>query len=159
MTDSVKGAQAFQILAAHLKEAGEGGLRRELGKAIRDAASPVADQIKGVTHLREYMPDRYADVLAADLQVTVNARAGGTSPGVTLTARAPTTGRGGRKVRNREAGTITHPLYGNRERWFDQTGGMLPGFFSGPAERSAPQVQRKVLEAMRDVCDEITRRA
>jgi hypothetical protein len=155
---SITGAQQFQDLAQRLKEAGETGLRRELNKAIRDAAEPVAAQIRGVVHLRDYMPDRYADVLATDLQVSVHARAGGTAPGITLFARAPTIGRGGRKIRQREAGTITHPLFGNKERWFTQTAGMKPGFFSDPAERSAPQVRDKIQEAMSLVADEITGR-
>jgi len=159
--DLVQGAQAFQILAAHLKEAGEGGLRRELQKAIRDAAQPAADLVKNVSHLREYMPDRYAGVLATDLQVTSHARAGGISPGITVLARAPTAatgGRGGRKIRQREAGVITHPLFGNRKRWYAQTAGMSAGFFGDPLERAAPQVRDAVLEAMRHTSEQITKR-
>lgn len=156
--DLVQGAQAFQILAAHLKETGDGGLLRELQKSIRDAAAPVARQIGNVDHLRDYMPDRYADVLAADLRVTTSARAGGLSPGVTVLARAPTTGRGGRKIRQRNTGVITHPLFSDKQRWFTQTAGMKPGFFDDPARDSAPQVRDAVLAAMRDTCDKITRR-
>jgi hypothetical protein len=161
--DLVQGAQAFQILAAHLKEAGEGGLRRELQKKIRDAADPIADDIDALANLKVHMPDRYAAVLAKDLQVTTHARAGGTSPGVTIMARAPTLGGGGRKVRQREEGIITHPAWpGGRPRkewkWKVQTAGMKPGFFTGPAEKAVPQVRDAVLAAMRDVTDKITRR-
>ena len=63
-----------------------------------------------------------------------------------------------RKIAQRESGVITHPVFGDQEHWKTQTAGMKPGFFSDPAERAAPQVQEKILEAMRDVCDEITRR-
>ena len=160
--DLVQGAQAFQILAAHLKETGEGKLRADLQKAIKDAAKPIADMIGNTSHLREYMPNRYADVLATDLQVSTHARAGGTSPGITIMARAPTAasgGRGARKIRQREAGVITHPLWGNREHWYPQTAGMSAGFFSDPGHRMAPQVRDKILEAMRGTCDEITRKA
>jgi hypothetical protein len=159
--DLVQGAQAFQILAAHLKEAGEGGLRRELQKKIRDAAQPIADEIGNITNLNEHMPDRYAAVLKADLQVTTHARAGGTSPGITILARAPAAApRGGRKIRQREEGRITHPLFGDREHWYTQPpgGGMVPGFFSGPAGKAAPGVRDQVLRAMSDTCDKITRR-
>ena len=161
--DLVKGAQAFQILAAHLKEAGDGRLLRELQKSIREAGEPVASQIRNVEHLRDYMPDRYADTLAGDLQVSVHARAGGTSPGITILARAPTVGRGGRKIRQRNAGVITHPVFAQGPRtswrWKVQTAGMRPGFFDDPAKDSAPQVRDAVLEAMRRVADEVTRRA
>jgi hypothetical protein len=156
--DLVAGAQAFQILAQHLKDTGETGLRRELTKAIHDAAQPVAAQIRSPAHLTEYMPARYAAVLSADLQVTTHTRVGGTAPGVTISARAPTVGRGGRKIRQRNLGTITHPVFGNRKRWEVQTDGMHPGFFDDPAERAAPQIREALLGAMRDVSDKITRR-
>jgi hypothetical protein len=154
--DLVAGAQAFQILATHLREAGETGLRRELTKAVNDAAKPATDLIKNVSHLRAYMPDRYADVLAQDLQVTTHTRIGG--GGVTVNARAPTIGRGGRKVRQRNQGRITHPLFGDKQRWYEQTAGMEPGFFDDPLERAAPQIRDSLLEAMHRVADEITRR-
>jgi hypothetical protein len=156
--DLAEGAQMFQIIARHLRDAGETGLRRELNGAIRDAAAPIADVISSSSHLREYMPNRYAEVLKTDLRVTVSARAGGTSPGVTILVRAPTTGRGGRKVRQREAGVITHPLFGDKEHWYAQTGGMVPRFGADPVDRGGPQARDKVLEAMRHTVDEITKR-
>ena len=153
--DLVQGAQAFQILAAHLKETGDTALRRELTTALHDAAKPAADTIGNTSHLREYMPNRYASVLSDDLRVSTHA----STRGVTVMARAPTIGKGGRKIRQREAGVITHPLFGNRKRWFAQTAGMHPGFFADPLHRAAPQVRDALLEAMRRVCDDITRKA
>ncbi len=154
MTDVSEAAQEFRDLAVNLRLVGQDGLRRELYQAISDAAAPVAAEIRGVTHLRDYMPDRYADVLASDLQVTTHKNTSISNPGVTLFARAPTFGRGGRKIAQRESGVITHPLFGNKNRWFTQTGGMKPGFFSSPAERSAPAVRDKILEAMRRAEDQ-----
>jgi len=153
--DLIAGAQAFQILAAHLKEAGEGGLRRELSKAVRDGVKPAADQVKSVSHLRQYMPDRYADILARDLVVHTRA---GIGSGVNVIARAPTLGRGGRKIRQRDEGRITHPLFGDRQHWYVQTAGMEPRFFEDPLERAAPQIRDSLLHAMDHVADELTRR-
>jgi hypothetical protein len=162
--DLFAGAQAFQALAERLKENGETGLRRQLSKAVSDAAQPVAKQIGSPFHLDRYMPSGYVPVLAADLQVTTHTRAGGTSPGVTIFARAPTAAGGGRKIRQRNAGVITHPVFADvllprrQWRWEVQTKGMHPGFFDDPAGRAAPQVREALLQAMHDVAGEITRR-
>lgn len=167
MTGLTEGAQAFQILARHLKDAGEGGLRRELSAGIRDAAQPVLTQIRG--ELPGYMPDRYATTLDADLKLSVSQRIGGTATaGIQIRATAPTvTGSlsprarrslTGRKLKRLEAGLLTHPLFGDREHWYTQTGGMKPGFFTGPVERSAPQMRDAVLAAMRRVAGQVTRK-
>lgn len=151
MADLSDAAAEFRDLAKNLREIGEEGLRRELFKAVDDAAQPLADEIGNVTHLRADMPDRYADVLARDLRITTHKTTGGANPGVTILIRAPTVGRGGRKVRQRNAGVITHPLFGNKERWFTQTAGMRPGFVDGPVERAGPQVVEKIMEAIRRI--------
>ena len=152
-------ATEFQALANALREAGETGLKQELYTAINDAAKPLAAEIQNITHLRADMPDRYADVFASSLKVSTYKRATGETPGVTLVATAPTVGRGGRKVRQRDLGTLTHPVFptGPRTswRWRTQTGGMRPGFFSGPVEKSGPLVRDAVAEAVRRVRDKI----
>jgi hypothetical protein len=151
---SVAGAaREFADLARNLRAVGEEGLRKELFQAIDDAASPVAAEIGNVTHLRADMPNRYADVLAASLRISTHKTTGGTDPGVTILVRAPTVGRGGRKVRQRNAGVITHPVFGDRKNWKVQTAGMVPGFVDTPVERAAPLVRDKVLEAVRRVTE------
>src|SRR5262249_50908454 len=144
----------FADLAKNLRDVGEEGLRKELFQAVDDAAQPVADEIGNVTHLRAYMPNRYADVLAADLRISTHKTTGGTDPGVTILVRAPTPGRGGGKVRQRNTGVITHPLFGDKQRWFTQTGGMVPGFVDTPVERAAPHVRDKVLEAVHRITEQ-----
>lgn len=152
-------ATEFQALANALREAGQTGLKNELYASINDAAQPLVADITNETHLRADMPDQYADIFAKDLKVTTYKRATGEEPGVTLLGRAPTVGRGGRKVKQRDAGIITHPVFptGPRTswRWKVQTGGMRPGFFSDPVEKSGPQVRDAVAEAVRRVRDKI----
>lgn len=150
MTDLSGAARDFRDLARNLRYIGEEGLRKELYQAISDAADPLVKEIGNLPHLRAYMPDRYADVFATSLQVSVHKRTGA-DPGVTVVGRAPTFGRGGRKIRQRDAGTITHPLFGNRQRWFTQTGGMVPGFFTTPAERSGPRVREAIIAAIKRI--------
>lgn len=147
------GAEEFAALARRLKEAGETGLRRELYKAINDAARPLAQEIGSTSHLEPYMPRRYAGVLASDLAVTVS-KLTSRNPGVRLVAKGRVRRR---KVKSLDAGVLSHPLFGNRKRWFTQTDGVRAGFFTGPAEQSAPQVRAAILTAMHDVAGKITK--
>ncbi len=148
-------AAEFADLAKNLTLVGSGELKQELYKGINEAARPVADEIRSLANLEEHMPNRYAAVLARDLRVTAHKRATGNDAGVTIMARAPTLGRGGRKIRQREAGVITHPVFGQGPRrswrWSVQEAGMEPGFFTGPCERSAPQVRKAIIAAVRRV--------
>lgn len=149
------GPYQLRLLSKRLREAGtEGqGLRRELYKAINEAARPLAAQIKSAENLRSHMPNKYADVLAADLNVSAGKR-GGRDPGVTIRAR---TGKGHkRKVGLLDQGVIVHPVYGNREHWVKQTRGMHPGFFDDPAKKAAPQIRKQVGQAMSVVAKRIT---
>lgn len=148
------GPYQLRLLSARLRAAGtEGqGLRRELYKAINDAAKPLADEIRSVEHLIPYVPDKYAPVLAGDLTVKAVKR-GTTNPGVSIQARGRVHKR---KVIQFNDGVISHPLFGNRKRWFRQTAGMRPGFFTDPAEKAAPGIRRQVLAAMHDTGQKIT---
>lgn len=155
------GGEEFAALARRLKEAGETGLRKELYKAISDAAKPIAREISSLDHLKPYLPDRYAAVLAADLTASVS-RITGRNPGVRLVAVARTKARAGRrKVTHLDKGLINHPVYprsDDRNTWVwsnNQTGGMKPGFFSDPCRKSAPQVREKILAAMTETARKI----
>ena len=154
MTDLTGAARDFRDLARNLRYIGEEGLRKELYQAISDAADPLVQEIENLPHLQAYMPDRYADVLAKDLKVSVHKRTG-TDPGVTVMGRAPTFGRGGRKVAQRDTGIIWHPVFaqGPRRswRWKLQTAGMRPGYFTGPAERSGPRVREAIIAAIKRI--------
>ncbi len=161
MAAGVTGAQDFAALSLRLKEAGQTGLRRELYKAISDAAKPLAREISSLEHLRPYLPDRYAAVLAADFRVTTS-KLTGRDPGVRLIGVAPTKARAGRrKVTLLDKGLINHPVYAQGERktwrWSNaQTGGMKPGFFGDVVKNAAPEVREKILAAMTETARKIT---
>lgn len=157
----VSGPGPYQLrkLSARLREAGsEGqGLRRELMKQINDAAKPLAAQISDVSHLKPYMPDRYAEILATDLRVSAT-KSFAKNPGVSIRARARNRKR---KVALLDAGVINHPVYARGERstwtWSNaQTGGMKPGFFTDPCEKATPQIRSRVLQAMTETAGKIT---
>lgn len=158
MADMEAEAAKLRILAEHFQAAGQGALKRELQKNIRDAAGPLAREISSLEHLKPYMPDRYAAVLSSDLTARVQNRFSGSNPGVMVRAQARERKR---KIARLDAGTINHPVYarGARSTWTwrnYQTGGMKAGFFSDACRRAAPQIRSKVLQAMTDTARKIT---
>src|SRR6185503_5980414 len=158
MPGSVTGAADFAALSARLKEAGATGLRRELYKAISKAGDDLVKEISNVEHLKPYMPDHYAEVLASDLSVKVLKR-GGQDAHVTLRAesRAP---RKRKLVQLDERGILVHPVFGGAIRkdwvWREQFSHVRQGFFTDPVERCAPAVRDKILAAMRETARKLT---
>lgn len=151
------GARQFADLAVVLRQVGQDGLRRELFKAIGDAAKPLAREIKSTAHLDPYMPNRYAGVLGPGLRVQTFKRTG-LSPGVTIHATAPTAGRGGRKIAQLNDGLLSHPLFGDRKFWFRQGAPSVePGFFTDPCEAAAPRVRDAIIAAVERVLEKASR--
>ena len=149
MSGLADAAAELEALAFRLRRAGDGGLLREVTKAMRDAVVPVQDEIRA--GLRPDLPNAYAATLDADLRLGVNVRTGDRDPGVALTGQSR--GRG-RKLRNLDAGRLTHPLFGDREKWFTQEEpSVQPGFFTGPAEAAGPRVRDGIEKALADVAD------
>lgn len=155
MADLAAGAEEFAALARRLKAAGEVELRRELYKAISDAVQPVAREVSAYSYLAPYVPDPYAAVLSKDMRVTVS-RLTGAEPAIRLVAQGR---RKKRKLRRLNEGFLTHPLFGSREHWFTQSGGMRPGFFTDAAKLAAPGIRREILAAMHRVAAKATRKA
>ncbi len=142
-------ADELESVARHLRAAGETGLVRELTAAMRRAVSPVRDEIRA--GLDPHLPRRYAEELDADVRLGINVRTTGSDPGVSLTAQTRS-GRA-RKLRYLDEGRLTHPVYGNREKWETQEGagqGVEPGWFTGPCEAAGPRVRRELERALDD---------
>lgn len=154
MADLAEAAQEFADLAKNLTLVGETELRAELFKAIDEAAQPIEGDIRKA--MPDFLPDRYAEVLDEDLAIRTSRRTGANTAGVRIIGT--NRGRGGvqrRRVNRLNSGVLAHPLFGNRKRWYYQGAGkgVTPGFFTTPAEKDAPVVLGKILEAMRRVED------
>ena len=154
------GAEQLRALAARLKDAGDEGkgLRKNLMKQLDEAAKPIVAKIADVEHLKPYMPDRYAVVLAADLSVGAQ-RIFSSNPRVSISAKTRRERR--RKVRHLDDGFINHPKWPRdlpRDEWKwqnNQTGGMRPGFFTDPCEKATPDIRERVLAAMTETAKKI----
>jgi hypothetical protein len=147
-------AAELEALAFRLRRAGDTELLREVTKAMRDAVVPVQDEIRA--GLKPRLPDRYAKELDEDVRLGVNVRTNERDPGVALTG-APRVKT--RKLRNLDAGRLTHPLFGDREHWYTQEGadqGVEPGWFTGPAEAAGPRVRTEIERALEDVSNRAT---
>ena len=147
---------AVQLAALRdlLKEAGEGGLSRKLAREIGKAVDPLEKEIRD--GLRPRLPNRYADIIAADLEVF--RRIHNTPDGAQVTVYARTAGPGKRRLRRLDAGILWHPTFGDRKKFREQgPPSVEPGWFSGPAEAAIPRAREGIERALNDVLEEIVR--
>lgn len=157
-----KTAYELQIIAERLRAAGETELRSALLKAVTGAVRPVGDEIRA--GLGDHMPGRYAAELDADLRISTTTRLAGDDPVVGLRG-TPRSARN-RALRRLEGGVLGHPVFGIRNKsnprmwaaWSYQEDGVTAGFFSGPAERAAPQVRDAIERALGDVAANAARK-
>lgn len=143
-------ARQLETIAAHLREAGDETLKRELFAALRHATDPVPEEIRA--GLKPKLPDRYAEVLDEDLAIGTSVRSTGS-----VRLRGTTRGAVQRRRLNRlNSGVLEHPLFGNRKRWYAQP--VRPGWFTGPAEDDAPRVREELIRVLNDVAAKVTSR-
>lgn len=155
MAGLVTAADELDSVARHLREIGEGELVRELTAAIRRGVDPVRDDIRA--GLKPKLPDRYAEVLDADLAINVSVRTGDRNPGVTVKATTRSGQR--RRIRRLDQGILAHPLWGNRKHWYNQgEPSVQPGWFTGPADDAAPRVRAEIERALDEVSVKATSR-
>ena len=139
-------ASQLEAAAFRLRRAGEEDLARELNAAMRRSVGPVPGEIRA--GLPPKLPDRYAAVLDADLDIKVVSRNSGGDAVVSVTA----TTRGAverRRLRRLDRGVLEHPLFGDRKHWYAQA--VEPGWFTGPAQDAAPAVRQALEDALRDI--------
>jgi len=139
--------------ARSLRLAGDVDLSRQLRKGIGDATRPALDDIR--EGLRQYMPNRYADVLAVDLRLTTSKQIAGKG-GARVILRGTSRGPKRRRIVRLNEGVLWHMLFGDRKRWFIQ--GVRPGFFTKPIVARAPEIRRDIVRALDVVAEEATRR-
>lgn len=140
----VVGASELRRVARNIKEVGDKDLKRELHRGLNRAVKPLKLAVKAEALHR--MPSGYAPVLTGSLKVGSSIRAAGA-----IKIRASAKGkRDNRDLRALdERGSLKHPLYGNRNRWY--TTRIRPGFFTDPLVKGAHQVRAEVVQVINRV--------
>ena len=146
-------ADELARMSAALREAGETQWRRQVTQGIKRSAEATLPVIRDA--LRPHLPDRYADVLNADLRLSVTVKTGAADPGVFITGR---TARSQRHLRIINDGNLRHPVFGQHGvprrqwRWKDQMEPSVhPGWFTDPCENSRPRVRKEIEAALEQV--------
>ena len=145
-------ARELAEISRELRRAGDTELVTELRDAINEAVAPVPREI--IDRLPEYLPNRYARVLASDISIRISNRS--RTGGQTVSITAPE--RGVRSVERRRLlrlnrGTLEHPLFGNRRRWYPQA--VKPLFFDEPIYDRVPEIRQEIEDALERVKDKI----
>ncbi|MGI5288027.1 hypothetical protein ACQEVF_32445 [Nonomuraea polychroma] len=141
--------QEWRELNRRLRHAGEKGLTRELRKAVREAAKPGRDAAKLAARaipakgprsrgLRRRMA-RGVGIQATGTRVRIVTRM---PAGMEMLPRGFDTEKGWRK-----------PLFGDRERWFQQPG---HPWFRSTIAKTAPKAREEMKAAMDRVAAQIT---
>lgn len=116
--------------------------QRRISSATRAAVDRVYRPAL-ISALPEFVPDRYAGVLGADLKTSTSVRFAGAHPGVGVAVTAPTGGPQGRDISALEyRGVLSHPLFGDKRHWYRQS--VVRGFASKPAKASRPAIVAEI---------------
>lgn len=146
----VRGADQLADVARRLKEAGDGELRKELLRGIRNEAKPLVKAVKD--SVDEYLPNSggAADAVRRS-SFGVRSRLSGKNAGVRIVG----TGRQVRALRRIDAGILRHPVFGNQQAWVAQR--IRPGFFSEPMEAGKGPVQQGLVRVISDIAARVER--
>lgn len=135
----IKGVEDMERIGRQLRTAGDKRLRRDLLKAIRDAVQPTHEQVRQ-SALR-VLPKRggLADLIASS-KLQTRSRLSGKQIGVKVRAVDK------HDIYNLDRGRLRHPLYGNREHWYQQS--VTAGWFTNPMLASGRDVRVRLNEEL-----------
>ena len=146
----VAGGDRLRRVQQRLKQLGDTGLGRVMGRELRAASDALRPAIR--TAAGEHMPSGYGPTLSKSLLFRQAIRTARQEATVTFNTRA----RGKaepRRVTALNRGIVRHPLYGNRAHWY--TTPARPGFVDRPVARLQPQIRRRMDSVVAYVADQI----
>lgn len=147
MADDVRvsGANELAALTRRLKEAGEGGLKRDMLRGIRQGAKPLIEAAR--QSALDNLPQRGGLAQqVAETHFAVRTRTSGGNPGVRIVG--PST----RHLKDMDRGKLRHPVFGHDDRWVTQA--IKPGWWTDALNAHAPEVRVALIA----VLDETARR-
>lgn len=138
---STRGARDFLAVSKYLKNAGEGGLRKEFHKTVRDAAKDLPKKVKEAARQRGPKKGGLNQALAKK-PVRVQTRTGAKTAGVRVV---------GTKVdpRINDLGRIQHPTFGHKPTQV-QYDPALKGYFDDTMTKEGPAATANVSRAMEE---------
>lgn len=145
------GADLYAVSRA-LKGIGAQGLGKQMAKGLQDAAKDLRPAIRASA--QQLMPHAggYAATLSKSLRFRQAVQTSATTARVTFRVHAD--GRRDRRdVPGLNRGRLRKPLFGNRNRWYNQQ--VRPGFVDRPVDRLAPEISRRMQAVVDHVADQI----
>lgn len=146
----IEGADKLGALSDALRRYGTTELEKDLYEAITKSVVPLVGAVK--ESLKEYLPDRYAEAVATTL-VERAVRLAGSNPGVRLSASAKTPRGSQRDLAKLNRGLLRHPLYGNRNWWYQQD--VKKGFWDEPLQDETETVRAEIVKALDRIAKEL----
>jgi hypothetical protein len=146
----IRGADDIDALVKRIRNHADAkALRREMFRALNASTR----QMRGEIH--EAIPAALptSGGLSASVQGSTRfntSAKGGKHAGVTLWAR-------NRKhdIRTLTGKRLRHPVYGNRDRWVNQTAGVEPAVILGVFDKQKPHVREQILKVMNDIAKKV----
>jgi len=143
----ILGLQQLTRLGLALKSTGEGGLRRELLKGLREAAKPMVREAKQAA--RDRLPKAGGlNTRVAGEPILIRNRLTGANVGVRIVTTTTDT-------RGPNRGVIRHPVFGHMDRWVTQPYPAAKGWFDQTLERAQPEATKAIAEAVAKIWAEL----
>jgi hypothetical protein len=140
------GAEKLVRLAKAISTAGDKELGRKLTKALQQADKPLKKSARqGALQILPYRGGLAERV--AKSRFTSRITKSGSGAGLTIT------GTGQDNLSRMDAGTVRHPVYGNRDQWVTQR--IAPGWFTNPLTLDAPKVREELDKAIDELSAEL----
>lgn len=146
----VKGADDIDRLVKAIRtHADSKAIRRELMAGLNRATKHVRGEMKEAIPV--VLPSRggLAALVQKDIRWTTSAK-GGKWAGVTIWAKSKN-----HDIRTLTGRRLRHPVFGNRERWVDQTEGVTPAVFLAKFDDQKPHVKREIVRVMEDIARKV----
>jgi hypothetical protein len=146
----ITGTSELARVQHRLKLVGDTGLGKQMGKQLRAAVAEFAPAAR--KEALAAMPSGYGPTLSRSLNFRLRVR----DTAYTSDVRIRVTGKGRKELRDvprLNRGRLRHPLFGNRNRWYDQR--VRPGFVDRPADRLLPDAAKRMQAVIDYVADQI----
>lgn len=164
----VVGAHELHSLARRLREEGHIGLKTEMRRTLSKADRPLEVAVRA--GVGEYLPTRYARILAKATKVTTRLKTTGSDVSVRLQVGAKGKVYPRHIAKYDNPGILRHPVFGRTRPlknhaklkavtytnpWVAQN--VRPGFVSDHFDALRGQLRRDLIQAMHHIAEKITK--